>query len=229
MKPLLSETQDSDNLKDLGRASIQIVHDLKNQLNGLKLYATFLRRRLEKAERPVDEQETIAKLICGLDRAANDLSSIVLYGRPLTLKKQSGVDVQSILRGVCSSLREGPETNGGPLGLFTFDSEPASCCGEYDPGLLEEAFKSISLGALKMAQISTSHQPLTVRLRKETGRTPTAIIEWPEVNNSAHDPFRSFAGSHEIKMSLAAKIVEAHGGSAECRGNSLVVTLPLSP
>ena len=27
---------------------MQIVHDLKNQLNGLKLYATFLRRRIEK-------------------------------------------------------------------------------------------------------------------------------------------------------------------------------------
>ena len=38
---------------------MQIVHDLKNQLNGLKLYATFLRRRIEKNERPGDEQETI--------------------------------------------------------------------------------------------------------------------------------------------------------------------------
>jgi hypothetical protein len=46
MKPLLSGMQDIDKLQDLGRASIQIVHDLKNQLNGLKLYATFLRKLL---------------------------------------------------------------------------------------------------------------------------------------------------------------------------------------
>ena len=56
MKPLMSRTEDIGTLQDLGRASIQIVHDLKNQLNGLKLYATFLRKRLERNERPEDEQ-----------------------------------------------------------------------------------------------------------------------------------------------------------------------------
>jgi hypothetical protein len=76
MKPLSSQTADGTTLQDLGKASIQIVHDLKNQLNGLKLYATFLRRRIEKSERPEDERETITKLIAGLDRAANDLSTI---------------------------------------------------------------------------------------------------------------------------------------------------------
>jgi len=76
MKPLLSESEDKDTLWALGRASVQIVHDLKNQLNGLKLYATFLRKRLEKNERPTDELETVNKLIAGLDRTASDLSMI---------------------------------------------------------------------------------------------------------------------------------------------------------
>ena len=85
MKPLLSESEDNEALRTLGRASVQIVHDLKNQLNGLKLYATFLRKRLEKSERPLDELETIVKLIAGLDRAAADLGMIVEYGQPLFL------------------------------------------------------------------------------------------------------------------------------------------------
>ena len=72
----MSRMEDSETLQDLGRASIQIVHDLKNQLNGLKLYATFLRRRIEKSERPEDEQETIEKLMAGLDRAASDLQRL---------------------------------------------------------------------------------------------------------------------------------------------------------
>ena len=85
---------------------MQIVHDLKNQLNGLKLYATFLRRRIEKGERPGDEQETIAKLIGGLDRAADDLSTIVRYGQPVELKKQAGVEVDRVLRDACASFDE---------------------------------------------------------------------------------------------------------------------------
>src|SRR5216110_2288068 len=106
MKPLKTELQDAETLRDLGGASVQIVHDLKNQLNGLKLYATFLRRRLEKSERPGDEQETITKLIAGLDRAASDLSTIVEYGRQIELKKQPGFDIQKVLRTVCSNFSD---------------------------------------------------------------------------------------------------------------------------
>src|SRR5258705_11809621 len=107
MKPLLSRTEDGDTLRDLGRASIQIVHDLKNQLNGLKLYATFLRRRLEKSERPDDEQETVSKLISGLDRAANDLSTIVQYGRGGALKTQPGLAVQKMRRSIDARVEQG--------------------------------------------------------------------------------------------------------------------------
>jgi len=102
MVPILSRTEDKGTLQELGRASIQIVHDLKNQLNGLKLYATFLRKRLEKSDRPEDELETISKLISGLDRAAVDLSTIVEYGRKVELKTQPGLDIQKILRSVCA-------------------------------------------------------------------------------------------------------------------------------
>src|SRR6476660_6186756 len=105
MKPL-SRIDDGSTLQELGKASIQIVHDLKNQLNGLKLYATFLRRRIEKSERPDDEQQTIIKLITGLDRAADDLSLIVQYGRPIELKQQVGFDIQKTLRSICSRLNE---------------------------------------------------------------------------------------------------------------------------
>src|SRR5919199_98348 len=97
MKPLKSEVTDAATLEELGRASVQIVHDLKNQLNGLKLYATFLRKRMEKAERPEDERETVAKLIQGLERAASDMTTLVRLGRPVELRRQRGVNLSSIL------------------------------------------------------------------------------------------------------------------------------------
>src|ERR671917_210872 len=97
MKPLKSELQDTETLRDLGSASVQIVHDLKNQLNGLKLYATFLRKRIEKAGRPEDELETIGKLIQGLERAASDMTTLVRLGRPVELRRQPGVKLSSLL------------------------------------------------------------------------------------------------------------------------------------
>src|SRR5437764_13708225 len=86
MQPAPAKTPDSAELEKLGRATLEIVHDLKNQLNGLKLYATFLRKRLERDNQPIEERETLAKLIGGLDRAAKDLTALVRYARPLDLR-----------------------------------------------------------------------------------------------------------------------------------------------
>src|ERR1044072_2628155 len=126
MKPLLSEFEDNEALIALGRASVQIVHDLKNQLNGLKLYATFLRKRSEKAERPVDELETIQKLIAGLDRAASDLSMIVDYGHPLQLNTQPQTDLEKIIREVAAGLNGRQQLSGPLTGLLGVDGGPGS-------------------------------------------------------------------------------------------------------
>src|SRR6185295_13559458 len=141
MKPL-SRIDDETTLQELGKASIQIVHDLKNQLNGLKLYATFLRRRIEKDDRPEDEQQTIMKLIAGLDRAANDLSTIVQYGREIELKRQPGFDIQKVMRSICARLSQIE----APIACQS-DSEPL--LGNLDPSRVTDAFNWISAGALK--------------------------------------------------------------------------------
>ena len=227
MKPILLTPQDSNSLQTLGRASIQIVHDLKNQLNGLKLYATFLRKRLEKSERPPDEVETINKLIAGLDRAADDLSTLVQYGRPIELHKQAGVDVQKILRTVALGFSQPPHVSGPLTGALIIDAEPQPLAGEFDPSVLSDALRLISIGAMKLRG-DDENRTLRVTLRREASETATALIEWHGLNNLDHDPFRSFAGSDEIRMSLAAKVIEAHGGSAEQRKETLSVRLPLT-
>ncbi len=229
MKPLLSKQQDSETLQILGRATVQIVHDLKNQLNGLKLYATFLRKRIEKTERPSDELETVNKLISGFDRAAGDLSMLMQYGCPIELRKQEGVDVQKIMRSVAATFSETARATGALNGTMVIDAEPASFTGEFDPRIIAEALKVISVTAMKMQPASGEMRKLAVSVRRESD-TPEAkvIIEWRGLRTLDHDLFRSFAGSEEIKMSLAAKIVEAHGGSAEHEDGTLRVALPLT-
>jgi light-regulated signal transduction histidine kinase (bacteriophytochrome) len=217
MQPLISRIDDTATLQDLGRASFQIVHDLKNQLNGLKLYATFLRRRLEKSERPDDEQETVAKLINGLDRAANDLSTIVQYGRQIELKKQSGLELQKVMRSICSAVGTGQE-------LVFSDSNSSFVQGEFDQTKLTDALKWISIVAAKYPQSEVGTISVSLKQNGENRVT----VEWAGLAGLDHDPFHSFVGSDEIRMSLGAKIIEAHGGSAVHAGNSFVVSLPLS-
>ena len=217
MKPL-SRIDDGSTLQELGKASIQIVHDLKNQLNGLKLYATFLKRRIEKSERPEDEQQTINKLITGLDRAASDLSLIVQYGRPIELKKQAGFDIQKTLRSICSRLNE-------KALLIVCDSDVESLLGNLDPTKLTDALSWISTGAVTFRH-GEPDRPVKVSVTRDVNEQ--ARIEWSGFATIDHDPFKSFAGSDEIRMSLAAKIIEAHGGSVKHDQNRFFATLPLS-
>ena len=218
MKTAISRPEDTERLQDLGRASMQIVHDLKNQLNGLKLYATFLRRRIEKNERPEDEQETVAKLINGLDRAAEDLSLIVRYGQPVELKKQPGFEVDKVLSSVCSSVDERNSK-------IVLKSDSEAVQGSFDHFKLTDALKWLCMGALKHRQTDNDGAgEVAVTTRLNDGG---ATIEWTGLRQLDRDPFRSFAGSDEVKLALAAKIIEAHGGSAKFMDQKFVVELPL--
>src|SRR5215207_1604632 len=214
MKTAMSKPEDTERLQDLGRASMQIVHDLKNQLNGLKLYATFLRRRIEKSERPGDEQETVIKLITGLDRAAEDLSTIVRYGQPVELKKQSGFEVDKVLRTICSSL---DETNSQIV--WKADSDVV---GSFDHFKLTDALKWLCMGALKHRQIADGAGEITVTTKLDASNSK-AVIEWSGLRQLDRDPLRAFAGVDDIKLALAAKIIEAHGGSATFEDKKFVV------
>jgi light-regulated signal transduction histidine kinase (bacteriophytochrome) len=236
MKPLLSESKDNDALQAIGRASVQIVHDLKNQLNGLKLYATFLRKRLEKSERPTDELETINKLIGGLDRTARDVSMIAEYGRSIDLKKQAGTNLEKLLLDVVESLnRENlsnrPPVTGGLSGTVVLEAERTPLLGEFDTVLLTDALKLISVSAMKILSNQTHAGSLAIRLHGAAAEASrVGVIEWSVFDSSSdEDPFHSFAGSNEIRLSLAARIIEAHGGLAERQNGTLCVRLPLTP
>lgn len=213
MKPLISQTQDAAALVELGRASVQVVHDLKNQINGLKLYATFLRKRFEKAERPPDELETIGKLIAGLERAANDTAALVRYGRPLELRRAPRTDLARL---VVAAAPEGASVH----------VADGSYNGDFDASALTEAFKNITAATATAAATG-------LHLRRETeAGVASAVVEWSGIaaaasSNGDADVFNSFAGVHGIRLALAAKIVRAHGGEATQEADHVRVRLPL--
>jgi hypothetical protein len=112
---------------------------------------------------------------------------------------------------------------------IVINAEPVLLVGDFDSVLLAEALKSISVGALKLPTNKPREESLEVSLKGEARETNRdGVIEWPVFDSSDHDPFHSFAGSNEIRLSLAARIIEAHGGSAERQNGTLRVRLPLT-
>jgi signal transduction histidine kinase len=217
MKPIKATTHDTDALIEVGRASVQIVHDLKNQINGLKLYATFLRKRMEKSERPADELETINKIMAGLERAATDMNTLVRFGRPLELQRSSPLDLAELL----ANATEG--------GFARVAKDKGAYHGNFDPTVLSEALKNIHASARLLATADAAPVPsLRWEETATAAGTPFAIIEWrgikvPDDNNI----FSSFNGGAGLRLALAARIIQAHDGTVEQEPDTLRVRLPL--
>jgi len=227
-EPLTTATDDREILQDLGRACAEIVHDVRNELNALKLYATFLLKRSEKSKWLPDERETLAKLLAGLERSAGDLTMLVHYSRPIEPAKRSGIDVQRIVMSICSDRGLGTGLGGDLEQPLVAECDSGDFNGEFDPVLLTEAFRAITLSVLKLQIQKGSLDPLKIRLRTEESESHTvAVIDWECVGLKTGDLLAS-VGTTGVCLSLAAKIVGAHHGTIERHSGSLRARLPLS-
>ena len=226
MQPAPTKTLDSGALEHLGLATLQIVHDLKNQLNGLKLYATFLRKRLEREDQPPDERETLAKLIAGLDRAAKDLTALVRYARPMDLRPKANVDLQRIVAAVIADAAE-RQTGGLPKMAITAEIDGDSFIGEFDSAALTEAIKGIT-DDVRATISAKDPRPVSIRVRRNH-EPESATLEWSGANLSNRGAVVSTTNScGTIHVELARKIIEAHGGTVTCDKEVIRVLLPLT-
>jgi signal transduction histidine kinase len=225
MAPALAKTTNDNALEDLGRATLQIVHDLKNQLNGLKLYATFLRKRLDRAERSPEERETLVKLIAGLDRAAKDLTALVRYSQPVDLNRQSHIDLRDLLSGVIkdATTRLGIEA---PLAC---EIESGPLYGEFDTLCLSEALQAFTEEAVNSLPSREAGNVSLHARREGDDKSSQAIVEWKGIKLiDRNQSFRSATSYGTVYTAQAARIIEAHGGRVEREPNAIRAWLPLS-
>jgi signal transduction histidine kinase len=214
MMPQQQPAHDAAALQELGRASVEIVHDIKNQLNGLKLYATFLRKRCERDQRPADELETVNKIVAGLERAASELSLLVRFGRAVELRPALQTDLAQIVRAACDG--------------ETVEARDEDFRGDFDAERLTDALREIAATARANAA-AQGLKPVSLR-REETANGASAIIEWRGVTDAAGDKnlFRAPDGLGALRVALAAKIINAHGGTVTHHADAVSVRLPLS-
>ena len=224
MQPALAKVSNHDSqLEELGRATLQIVHDLKNQLNGLKLYATYLRKRLDREDRTPEERETIAKLIAGLDRAAKDMTALVRYAQPVELRKQSPVDLRKVVSAVVADVAA-RETGGLPPMTIGTEIEDQLLVGQFDSAMITQALAEIT-DDIRMANRSKEPGVLTIALRRQNDE---ALIEWKGAKPfTRQTSSQQTVGCGTVHTALGTKLIEAHGGRVTVEGNTVRAWLPL--
>ena len=223
MHPAKAKNVDSTAAEEVGRATLQIVHDLKNQLNGLKLYATFLRKRLETENKSSEEEEIVGKLIAGLDNAAREMSALVRFARPVELRQAPQTDLRKIIM----SMAEVPDRDSGGLELpsIALHIEDAAMFGHFDGPLLVEAFNAIT-AEVRNSVSTKSGSTISLHVHREEDQ---ALCEWRGGKlKSRYQAITNANGCGTIHTALAAKIIEAHGGRVHCDENEIRSWLPLT-
>ena len=217
MKSAPAKQLDSKALEDLGRATLRIVHDLKNQLNGLKLYATYLRKRLDHDENATTERETVEKLVAGLDHAAKEMAALVRYAQPLDLRRQPKSDLRAIAH---SAVHDPAYRVSGPLLTAPDPETHDKLSGAFDPHALAEAFSALTREALARR---AGDRTITLKLQRLSNqRLPLALVEWTGLAP------QSSGSSPGIHAAFAKRIIEAHGGVVDFDKEAIKVKLPLS-
>ena len=209
---------DASRLEDIGRATLRIVHDIKNQLNGLKLYATFLQKRLEQQNRSDEERETAAKIIAGLDRAAKDMNTLVRYAQPLELRRNMRADLKRI---VLKSAQDPAYKVSGPLAENLPCEVEGSLTGAFDAHLLSQAFSALTREALAGTRAGDRPGMSLCARRVDSDGYPKAVIEWRGLKSRAR------GAEPSMHATFAKRVINAHGGRIEFVKNMIRVTLPI--
>ena len=209
----------------LGQATAKLIHDFKNQLGGLKLYATFLKTRLAQ---DAESAEIVDKIVQGLDGMADNATLVSRFARPLELRRDAN-DLAALVHKVVAAL-----TASGAARQVILLAECAEDLPEiqFDWQQMQFALEAVVRRALAVAPPESkvrvglqlrdqlSDQTVTLWVSEESERLSEQarqqFFDW-----TAHERLQKTA----LELAHAARIVKAHGGEAKVRqsGNLTLV------
>jgi signal transduction histidine kinase len=202
-------------LLDLGRLTSRLIHDFRNQMGGLKLYASYLKKRLAGSESVGIGQEgaEIAdKIIEGLNMMAEHATLVSRMTKPIELRSEPG-DLLALVEQVVSEqrLRAAPRH----VQLVSELADDACEC-TFDPQQLHAA---LTILLARAVEVTLPQTKVRVTLQPEVGGCVLNIMDegalLTAVQRAALFDFLTHErlNKNALELAHAKRIIEAHGGS----------------
>jgi signal transduction histidine kinase len=216
-------------LIETGRMAARLIHDFKNQLGGLKLYAAYMQKRFADNAEGVEIAEKIAQ---GLNEMAEQAAILNRLCRPLELQMTPG-DLAPVVEQAVSKL--GPRASAKRVKI-SCDLEPGAPQVSFDSRQIGEALEAIISRAI---DASPEDGEIGISFRRRDG---TPRIEIKDNGATLNDErrlnlFDPLAGDRlnrtALSLAMARRIIERHGGEVSARagasaGTIVEVTLPIA-
>lgn len=222
---------------EIGSLAGRLLHDFKNQISGLKLYASWLKKHCATApgnSGQVDFAEILDKMINGLNVMAEHAHLITRLSQPLALKL-APASLDSLLNQLADeTVGQATARN---IGL-SIAPPPEMLSLNCDAQLLFSALRAITLRALSACRIGGQ---VSLNLQYRNHEIFAAIADdSPELLTDEQQatffdlPVRERLTTTMLGLALARRIIEQHGGqvtvtSAPEVGNVVTVCLAVKP
>ena len=196
-------------LEMLGRMAAGLAHEIRNPLGGILLYASMLRRDLERDPGKVRTLDRILAAVAGLDKLVEDM---LTYGREIEPRK-TVQPLAPVLDDAVGLARAALDEKKVAL-VRDVDGAEAS----VDRDMVARVFLNVILNA---AQAMEPGGTLRIAARGATVTFSDTGAGIPaELLDTLFSPFvTSKAKGTGLGLAIAQKIVEAHGGAVEARNN----------
>jgi signal transduction histidine kinase len=220
---------EQERLSEAGRLTSRLIHDFKNQMGGLKLYAAYLKKRF--ADQP-EGLEIAEKIVEGLNTMAEQASLVSRLTRPLELKREPG-DPSGVLDQVINDQRSRAEARSVKIETKIENGLPQA---SLDAQQLRTAIGSIITRAIEsspeggLVRIELQSKPGEMRIEVSdqgellSGEQREALFDLHAVDRISKT---------SLDLALARRVIEYHGGeiralAASTDGTVVRVILPIS-
>ncbi len=220
MSVMINDSEE-ERLIETGRMASRLIHDFKNQLGGLKLYAAYLKKRF--ADNP-EGLEIAEKINQGLNEMAGQAASLNKLTRPLELQKEPR-DLALAVEQTLSGHRAEAEKKQVKL---ESEFEPSLPPLSFDGQHMRAALESIVARAIDS---SPENGEVRVWLKRRGEALQIGIADQGETldEQERRALFDALAGERinqtSLGLALTRRIIEKHGGRIEARANSPTGTI----
>ena len=219
-------------LAEVGRATARLIHDFKNQLGGLKLYAAYLKKRFAAHPDLAEGLEIADKIAQGVNEMTENANLVGKLTRPIELTRME-TDFAALVEQAAGQVRQRIAERG-----LTVETDLAELSPDQKAVRLDSQHMLSALNALLSRAVEATRENGRVRLRLRSGADElqlSIVDEGESLNDEQRKSLFGFAANervnkHSLNLVMARRIIEAHGWrivalAAEPSGTEIRLTI----
>lgn len=227
---LAQEMVQNERLSAVGRMASSIIHDIKNPMSTIRVYAQVMKRKAGTAETAKLSDEMIAQI----DRFVNMLQEILDFSRGVSASNFQDVNFNEVMTNVLNFM----ESDLTKHNVSLVRSEQWDGILKMDQDKMVRVFYNLASNARDAmpngGTLTVSSKLDNGKVRIEFTDSGTGMPE--EVKRKIFEPFVTYGKKHGtgLGMAIVKKVIDDHKGTIEIdsimgKGTTIRIVLPVPP